>query len=214
MEGLGPTRFNVTIIHFQKPSFVAMADDGTTAPYVDDPTSPIDQYASSVLFSFIGVCVFLSCVVCGFWAYRAWSTRGFYLKDFARLSKEARELSVETIRFRRDVDQDSTAEWPTKISNIELLGACDEWDASTRISLAAWDDIMQPDKGFVLTGGTTDLERGNLEKGKSDVLTKSRRKRHGRYVIALMRKKCLEGVERREVLSPQLHRAHADVLSR
>lgn len=153
-------------------------------------------------------------MVCGFWAYRAWTTRGFYLKDFARLSKEARELSVETVRFRRDVYQDHRAEWPTKISNIELLGACDEWDVSTRISLAAWDDIMQPDEGYVLMEGTTDLERGNLEKGKGDVLVKSRRKRHGRYVIGLMRKKCWEGIQRRKVLSPQLHKAHADVLSR
>ena len=166
-------------------------------------TGSIQEYANKVFFSFISVVAFLSCVAGGIFGYKLWSTRRFCLKDFKRMSTEARALGLETTRIRRDVDQDDTAERAVKIANIEMLGAANEWDTGIRIALAAWDDIMQPDEDAL-----------DVETGKVDRLLRKRRKSHGRYVIGLMRTKCMEGIERRKELSPQMHRLHAEVMAR
>jgi hypothetical protein len=166
-------------------------------------TGSIQEYANEVFFSFISAVAFLICVAGGMFGYKLWRTRGFYPKAFKRMSTEARALSLETTTIRREVDQDDTAERAVKIANIEMLGAANEWDTGIRIALAAWDDIMQPDEDAL-----------DVETGKVDRLLRKRRKSHGRYVIGLMRTKCMEGIERRKELSPQMHRLHAEVMAR
>jgi hypothetical protein len=166
-------------------------------------TDSMQQYANAVLFSFIGVVAFLICVASGMFGYKLWSTRHFYLKDFERVSTEAKALSLETMRIRRDVNQDENAVLSITIANLEIIGAADEWDTGIRIALAAWDDIMQPGEGAL-----------DVESGKGDKLLKQRRKSHGRYVVGLMRTKCMEGLERRKELSPQMQRLHVEVMSR
>jgi hypothetical protein len=166
-------------------------------------THSLQEYANEVFFSFISVVAFLICVAGGMFGYKLWSTRRFYLKDFERMSTEARVLSLETTTIRREVDQDDTAERAVKIANVETLGAANEWDTGIRIALAAWDDIMQPDEDAL-----------DVETGKVDRLMRKRRKSHGRYVIGLMKTKCMEGIERRKELSPQMHRLHAEVMAR
>jgi hypothetical protein len=163
----------------------------------------LQEYANEVFCSFISVVAFLICVAGGMFGYKLWSTRCFYLKVFKRMSTEARALSLETTTIRREVDQDDPAEQATKIANIEMLGAANEWDTGIRIALSAWDDIMQPDEDAL-----------DAETGKVDRLLRKRRKSHGRYVIGLMRTKCMEGIERRKQLSPQMHRLHAEVIAR
>jgi hypothetical protein len=166
-------------------------------------THSLQEYANEVFFSFISVVAFLICVAGGMFGYKLWSTRRFYLKDFERMSTEARVLSLETTTIRREVDQDDTAERAVKIANVETLGAANEWDTGIRIALAAWGDIMQPDEDAL-----------GVETGKVDRLLRKRRKSHGRYVIGLMKTKCMEGIERRKELSPQMHRLHAEVMAR
>jgi hypothetical protein len=163
----------------------------------------LQEYANEVFFSFISVVAFLICVAGGMFGYKLWSIRRFHLKDFKRMSTEARSLGLETTRIRRDVDQDDTAERAVKIANIEVLGAANEWDTGIHIALAAWDDIMQRDEDAL-----------DVETGKVDRLLRKRRKSHGRYVIGLMRTKCREGIKRRKELSPQMHRLHAEAMAR
>lgn len=139
----------------------------------------------------------------GMWGYKLWTTRGFYVKDFNRLSAEARELAGETERLGREVKQVDSAEPSVRMSNMEVLAAADEWDTSIRIALGAWDDIMQPSE-----------DSGDVESGNGDRMVKARRKSHRRYVIGLMRRKCTEGIERRKEFGPQLQRIHLEVNSR
>jgi hypothetical protein len=151
----------------------------------------------------MSVVAFLICVAGGMFGYNLWRARRFYLKDFKRMSTEARALSLETTTIRREVDRDDTEERAMKIANIEMLGAANEWDSGIRIALAAWEDIIQPDEDAL-----------DVETGKVDRLLRKRRKSHGRYVIGLMRTKCMEGIEMRKELSPQMHRLHAEVIAR
>jgi hypothetical protein len=165
--------------------------------------TPMQEYASSVLFSFTSICAFVSCVALGMWGYKLWTTRGYYVKDFKKLSTEGRTLAGETENIRREVEQDDQAEPSVRISNMEVLAAAGEWDTGIRIALGAWDDIMQPNEGA-----------GDVESGNGDRMIRERRKSHRRYVIGLMRRKCMEGTERRKELGPQLQRIHLGVFSR
>jgi len=125
------------------------------------------------------------------------------MKDFQRFSEEARRLSKETTRIKMEVDQDDTAEWNVKLVSMEIVTTAIEWDTGIGIALAAWDDIVQPDEGG-----------SDIESQKGDKLVRKRRKCHGRYIIDLMRKQVMEGLERRKELSIQLHRMHKEVMSR
>ncbi|EKD20277.1 hypothetical protein MBM_00959 [Drepanopeziza brunnea f. sp. 'multigermtubi' MB_m1] len=178
--------------------------------------SPIEEYAYSVLFSFIGVLVFISSVMAGMWVYRLYTTRGFHLADFERLSAEAQRLAQETSTIRRDVESDSSSEPSVRIANVAKVDAADEIDAGIRIALCAWEDIMQPGEGAALDeekgvgGGKLDSQGEGQGQGQMG----EKRKSHGRYVIGLMRGKCLERVEKRRDLSPALQAMHLEVLSR
>jgi hypothetical protein len=165
--------------------------------------TPSQSYETCVLFALIVVLAFLLCIVAGIWGHYQWSTRGFYLKDFQRFSEKARRLRKETTKIKRDVDQDESAEWNVKLISMELVTAAVEWDTGIQIALAAWDDIMQLDEGH-----------SDIESQKGDTLVRKRRRLHGRYVVNLMRKQVIEGVERRKELSIQLHRRHMEVMSR
>ena len=164
----------------------------------------MQEYESSVFFAFVGILAFLLCVIAGIIGHRRWITRGYYLKDFEKLSEEARELSNESTKISRDVDQDDTAERSIKIANTEMVKTAVEWDTGIRIALATWNDIMQPDEG----------QPSFIESQKEDKLVSQSRKSLDRYIIHLMRNQVLDGIERRKGLSVQLQRMHAKVMSR
>ncbi|TVY81520.1 hypothetical protein LSUE1_G002850 [Lachnellula suecica] len=130
--------------------------------------------------------------------------RGFHLKDYKRLIAEARQLSQETSNIRNDVESDETAEWNIKIATMETITTAVEWDTGISIALAAWDDIMQPNEGLA----------GDLESQMEDKRVRKRRKSHGQYIISLMRKQVIEGIDRRKELSIQLQRMHVEVMAR
>ncbi|CZT08134.1 uncharacterized protein RAG0_13315 [Rhynchosporium agropyri] len=188
---------------------IQLANDQKSSNNMD---SPIQAYANSVIFSFVGVLVFITCVLCGMWIHRLYTTRGFHLADFERLTTEARSLAQETSLIRKDVEGDYSSDLAVKILNMERINAAEELDSGIRVALSAWEDIMQPDEGDALDeedgvgGGKID------RKGKKKL--RERRKSHGRYVMGLMRSKCFEGVERREEFSPGLQAMHLEVLSR
>ncbi|PVH74563.1 hypothetical protein DL98DRAFT_29530 [Cadophora sp. DSE1049] len=174
--------------------------------------TPIQAYTKSVMFSLIGVLVLIICVLCGMWFYRLYTTRGFHLTDFKRLSKEAGSLAQETSIIRKDIESDDSSDPPLKISNMEYIHAAEEMDCGIRIALSAWEDIMQPDEGDALDeeGGVA----GARIDRKGERRLRERRRSHGRYVIGLMRGKAMEGVERRKELSRGLQAMHLEVLSK
>jgi hypothetical protein len=159
-------------------------------------TMSTQKKVSLVLICYTGFCVLYICAAVGLWGYRVWTTQNFYVKEFERLSTEARALTAEAERVRRKVAQDDTAEQPIKTANMEVLAAADEWDTGIRIGLAAWDDIMQPDAGA-----------GDVESGKADTMVRKR-------WMGLMRKKIMEGMERRRELGPELRRMHLEIIAR
>lgn len=110
--------------------------------------------------------------------------------------------------MRQDVELDHSALTPTKIRNAELLAAADDVDNGLRIALAAWEDIMDPFD-----------EEGKGRKGldiesKGDKMLKGRRRSHGRWVIRLMKGKCVEGFERRGRMEKELQSMYNEVISR
>ncbi|KAH7360851.1 hypothetical protein BKA65DRAFT_194013 [Rhexocercosporidium sp. MPI-PUGE-AT-0058] len=191
---------------------IQLANDQDTAHTTGNMDTPIEAYANSVMFSFIGILVFITCVLCGMWFYRLYTTRGFHLTDFEHLSTEARSLGQETSIIRKDIEGDYSSDLSVKMVNMERINAADELDAGIRVALSAWEDIMQPDEGDALdeeegAGG------GKIDR-KGERRLRERRKSHGRYVIGLMRGKCFEGVEKRKELSRGLQAMHLEVLSR
>lgn len=178
----------------------------------DTMGTPTEEYAGSVLFSFIGVLAFVACVVCGMWFYRLYSTRGFHLTEFERLSSDACSLAQETSIIRKDVESDYSSDLSVKILNMARVNAADELDAGIRVALSAWEDIMQPDEGDALD--EEDGVGGGKLDSKGQRRMRERRKSHGRYVIDLMRGKCVEGVAKRKDLSQGLQAMHLEVLSR
>jgi len=161
----------------------------------------MQQYENSVLFSFVGILAFLLCVAAGIMGHRQWSRRGFYFKDFQKLSEEAQQLSEGSTKIRCDVDQDDTAEWSIKTANRKMVATAVECDTGILIALAAWDDIMRPDEG----------QASDIESQKG---AKLKEKSLGRYIIRLMRNQVLDGIKRRKELSIQLQQMHAEVMSR
>ncbi|KAL3419489.1 hypothetical protein PVAG01_09711 [Phlyctema vagabunda] len=161
-------------------------------------TMSIQDYAGSVFLSFLGVVALISCVAVTIISRRLWKTRGFYTRDFRRLSAEAQKLSLTTMIIRRDVD---TSRKLGKV-NMELLNAADDLDTSIRIALCSWQDIMDPNCEL------------DIEAGKGSRKDKHMRKAHARYVIELMRRKSMEGLEKRRELSYPLEKLHASIKDR
>lgn len=104
----------------------------------------------------------------------------------------SRWLSKETIKVRREVDHDELLDASIKSRYTSILNAAAEWDTGLTIALGAWEDAMQPGTG---------LDAGNEKAIKED---DDRRMVHARYLIGLMRAKCIEALKKRNVLSPQL----------
>ena len=166
--------------------------------------TPIQEYERSVFVAFVGILVFLLCVVIGIIGQRKWARRNFYFEDFERLSEEADELSNESAKFRTYVKQDDTAENSIKIANMVVMKTAVEWDKGIQIALAAWNDNMQQDEGH----------SSDIESQKEDTLVSQGRKSHDRYIIRFLRNQVLDGLERRQELSVQLQGMHAEILLR
>ncbi|CZR54734.1 uncharacterized protein PAC_04618 [Phialocephala subalpina] len=173
--------------------------------------SSIQEYTTSILFSCVGVLAFATFVVFGIFINRFISTYGFHLNEFKKYDTLARMLSSETTQMRKDVELDHTADCLTKIRNKELLSQADNLDNGIRIALAAWEDITDPEDDSP-TGkfGSWKLD---IE-SKGDKMIKGRRRSHGRWVIALMRKKCREGLEKRMAMEKELGSVYNEVMSR
>lgn len=154
-------------------------------------TMTMQEYAGSVFVSFLGVIAFLSCIAVGVCVYRLWTTRGFYAKDFHRISTEANKLSHITNNIKENVEAHRKL---VRITNLEILDQAEEWDTAIRLALISWQDIMEPRKGIDI-----EAEGGNRK-------DKKMRKEHGRYVIELMRGKALEALEKRRELTYPLHK--------
>ncbi|KAK0124595.1 hypothetical protein ONS95_009544 [Cadophora gregata] len=167
-----------------------------------------------VLFSIVGILSLIILVLGSIWFYRLYTTRGFHLTDFERLSKEARHLAQETDIIRKDILCDSfTSEESVRIANMEHTKAAEDLDCGIRIALSAWEDIMQPDEGDALDEEAAVGGMGSMGR-KVERRLRERRKSHGRYVIGLMRGKAMEGLERRKELSRGLQAMHLEILSR
>ncbi|KAL2074296.1 hypothetical protein VTL71DRAFT_8074 [Oculimacula yallundae] len=152
--------------------------------------SPIQAYANSVIFSFVGVLVFITCVLIGMWFYRLYTTRN----------------------IRKDVESDYSSDLAVKIVNMERVNAAEELDSGIRVALSAWEDIMQPDEGDALDE-EDGIGGGKIDR-KGERRLRERRKSHGRYVMGLMRGKSFEGVEKRKELTRGLQAMHLEVFSR
>ncbi|RDL39365.1 uncharacterized protein BP5553_03705 [Venustampulla echinocandica] len=162
----------------------------------------MQQYTNKVFITFIGVLGFLFCLAICIWVHRLWTARRYYLLDFERLSAEAKAFNEETTRITRNADQDGGAEWATIPANIEMICMANDYDASIRIALAAWDDIIR-----------LELEE-DWDESNGDKMLKRRRRNHSLYVIKLMRNKAIEGVRCRKKLSGQLQKIDSGAMLR
>ena len=163
------------------------------------------QTTGEVLFVCSVILSFILLVAVGLWCNRLWKLRGYHVKDFRRLLTEAKMLNAETLRVRREVDADFV-DASAKVEHVAILDAAAEWDTDLRIALGTWEDVMftQPDVQ------SSDL--GSEEKGEK--IDHVQRKAHARSVIELMRAKCMDALEKRKHLSPQLQEIHSEVTSR
>ncbi len=157
-----------------------------------------------VVSLFIGLIALLLITAGLLWSFRWRRNQGFYLKDFERISTDARTLNIETMRVRKDVEWDPTAGPEAKLANFALLNAAGEWDTGLHIALAAWAEAMKADHGPL------DVEAGN---GRSRLTFKAR-KNHREYIISVMRMRCLGGLEQRKDISKGLQRIHQDIIAR
>ncbi|RDW84848.1 hypothetical protein BP6252_02438 [Coleophoma cylindrospora] len=149
------------------------------------------EYAGSVFVSFLGVIAFLSCVAVGVCVRRLWATRGFYAKDFHRISTEASKLSQATNNIRENVEAHGKL---IHITDLDVLEQAEEWDTAIRLALTSWQDIMEPRRGV------------DIEAAEGMRKDKKMRDAHGRYVIDLMRRKAQEALIKRRELTYPLHK--------
>jgi hypothetical protein len=163
--------------------------------------------AISILLCVLAI---LACLVRGLWVYRLWTKRGFYLKDFEKLSDEAKVLCVETGQVHRAVSQDDFIETSIKIACMEIVNAAEEYDTGIRIALASWEDTIHPS----LRDSDADAEIGKDSKENEMEIRGKLGKRHRRYVIGTMRKSCKEGIEKRKSLSLQMQWMLTEIVSR
>jgi hypothetical protein len=161
------------------------------------------QPTSEILFACSGILSFILLVALSLWCNRLWKLRGYHLNDYRRLMIEARWLHTETIRIKREVEDD-LVDTSVKLKHSAILNAASEWDTGLRIALGAWEDAMQPNSG----------SRGDGNEEKGEKLNDRMARAQGRYIIGLIRTKCLDGVQRRKELSPLLQKIHSEVISR
>lgn len=153
----------------------------------------------------LGVLVILACLARGIWVYRLWARRGFYIKDLEKLSSEAKVLCAETAQVHRSVVQDEVLNASIRKACLEIVNAANEYDTGIRIALAAWEDMIHP------AGRDSDTEIGKEEEAE---IRRTLGKRHRRYVIGTMRKRCLEGIYKRRRLNLLMQWMLTNVVSR
>jgi hypothetical protein len=165
-------------------------------------TISISSYG--VLISAIfGVFFILACFAHGMWVYQIWATRGFYLKDFEKLSLDGMALRAETVQVRQALGLDITVESSVKFANMELVSVVEEWDTGISVALAAWEDMMHsPERD------------PDIESGREEEMHRKLGRKHRRYIIGIMRMRSIEAIEKSRALSPQLQKMYSDVISR
>lgn len=191
-----------------------------------DQTLPPPDPASALLFTLLAILLAFFTAWLSVQAWRIYSTRGYYLADFTRCSFEARELWMETAAVRGLVEQYKRREEGRTLKVVgnwkkheeaededagrdevrvgredeEVVSQAEDLDTVIRLALGKWEDVMQPDEDGL---SETEVEAGSGDR-KGDKLLSRRRKRHGRFMIGLMRRECFEGLERRRALSGAL----------
>ena len=169
----------------------------------------MEANAAEILLIIVAIIGLVFCLVAAAWVCRLWTNHSLYLKDFEKLSTQARTLSDKTLEVREDVDRDTTAAKCIKITNQEFVNSADEWDNGIQIALAAWEDYIEMQQP-----GYDDYSTDPEKQPKTDVQLAKQRKKHAKFMIKFMRAKALEGLKKREELSVQLERIHMAVKTR
>lgn len=164
----------------------------------------VQSYVVIIPALFIILVIFV-CLARGLWVYRLWTRRGFHIKDFEKLSSEAKNLGAETAKVHRSVVEDEALNDSIRKACLEIVNAASEYDTDIRIALAAWEDTIHP------AGQDSDIENGKEEEAG---ITGASGGQHRRYVIASMRKRAMEGLDRRRRLSLQMQWMLKNVVSR
>ena len=147
-----------------------------------------------VMAAILSVTALLTCLGRMIWVYHLFVRHRLYLKDFKKLSHEAEEFCAETAAVYRHVEHNVVLEASIKAACLQIMNAASEYDTGIRIALSAWEDEIYP------------AQDSDMESGKHEGTEKERMpgKNQRRYVVALMRKRCLEGIENRRMLGPQM----------
>jgi hypothetical protein len=178
-------------------------------------TTSIPKSTNQILFACIGVITFLLCFGLILWAYRHYKLRGFYLNDYRKLILEARSLSAETLRVKREVEHDISADKVTRSKNREIIKTAEDWDNGIRMALTAWEDVMQTATSSSSSPSSKKGPAGDTDDEKDcEANIEAKDAGHGRYIIGIMRAKCIEGIERRKEVSLQMATMVADVRAR
>ncbi|EPE25876.1 hypothetical protein GLAREA_01788 [Glarea lozoyensis ATCC 20868] len=167
-------------------------------------------YTAEVLLTVVAVIGLIFCFVTGPWVYRLWTTRSLYLKDFEKLSAQARKLNNKTTEIIEAVARDSTAADCIQLTNKELVNTAAEWDNGIRTALVAWEDFIEMQR-CRNKEPVVDIEK---QKRKNAIHLAKQRRKHAKFMIKFMRAKVLEGISQREDLNAQLQRIHMAVKTR
>ena len=141
----------------------------------------------------------------GLWVYCLFTKRRQYLKDFERFSNEAKKLCAETGALHRHVVQEVFLEAEIQSACLQVVKAASTYDTGIRIALSAWEDMIQPAQS------ESDTKSGKDEEAETRWVPE---KRYRSDVVAVMRKRCIEGIEKRRLLSPQMKWMLANIVSR
>jgi hypothetical protein len=150
----------------------------------------------AVLFGFTVCGAFYRCI------FRFCETRGFHVRDFEKLSEEAKLLCNQTAMVSSTIaleDSHRGKEDSIADANQAILAEAYAWDTELGVALAAWEDVM-------CRGGDADVEMG-LIKGSED---RAQMRKKGRKVIRDMREWCFEAIGKRRQLIPQLDVLHLE----
>ncbi|EHL02598.1 hypothetical protein M7I_1392 [Glarea lozoyensis 74030] len=154
-------------------------------------SSPMTGYTAEVLLTVVAVI-------------------GLYLKDFEKLSAQARKLNNKTTEIIEAVARDSTAADCIQLTNKELVNTAAEWDNGIRTALVAWEDFIEMQR-CRNKEPVVDIEK---QKRKNAIHLAKQRRKHAKFMIKFMRAKVLEGISQREDLNAQLQRIHMAVKTR
>ncbi|TAQ85905.1 hypothetical protein B7494_g5775 [Chlorociboria aeruginascens] len=183
--------------------------------------------AFAITFACVGVLALIACIAGGVWAHRLWKRRGLHTYTFKRYSEQACVLREETTKVRRDVEKDAFSEinCPMEQDNdtqleirkekMDVLREAEGWDESVKIALQAWKDALHAkDDEKDLESADGEVEMGKVESERVEKIARRQREKHGRYVIGVMRLKCMEGLAQRKALSSQLKKMHWEAISK